>query len=309
MVINTLCLSGGGINGISFIGALEYLEKCNYININEINNYVGTSIGSIFCLFFILGYTLQEIKDFIMNFDFSPLNNYNNNNLDNILANYGINNGDIFIIIIINFLKSKINIENINFIDLYKLTNKKLNIIGTNFTKSCEECFNYETSPLMNVIIAIRISISIPIFFAPVYYNNNYYIDGGIYNNFGLNYSNINNTIGIYIKFNINNNIKSVIDIFIGTINIIFNSINEKNMNNMSNIIQIIHEPLDCITYTLSQEDKNKFLLLGINSSKIYLKNIYINNIKKILFNLIIKIFNKKKVLITNKKHNKSTQT
>jgi NTE family protein len=244
-----------------------------------------------------------------MNFDFSPLNNYNNNNLDNILTNYGINNGDVFLIIIINFIKSKINIENINFIDLYKLTNKKLNIIGTNFTKSCEECFNYETSPLMNVIIAIRISISIPIFFAPVYYNNNYYIDGGVYNNFGLNYSNINNTIGIYIKFNINNNINSVIDIFIGTINIIFNSLNEKNINNMSNIIQIIHEPLDCITYTLSQEDKNKFLLLGINSSKKYLKNIYINNIKKILFNLIIKIFNKKKVLITNKKHNKSTQT
>jgi NTE family protein len=309
MVINTLCLSGGGINGISFIGALEHLEKCKYININEINNYIGTSIGSIFCLFFILGYTLQEIKKFIMNFDFSPLNNYNNNNLDNILTNYGINNGDVFLIIIINFIKSKINIENINFIDLYKLTNKKLNIIGTNFTKSCEECFNYETSPLMNVIIAIRISISIPIFFAPVYYNNNYYIDGGVYNNFGLNYSNINNTIGIYIKFNINNNINSVIDIFIGTINIIFNSLNEKNINNMSNIIQIIHEPLDCITYTLSQEDKNKFLLLGINSSKKYLKNIYINNIKKILFNLIIKIFNKKKVLITNKKHNKSTQT
>jgi NTE family protein len=73
----------------------------------------------------------------------------------------------------------------------------------------------------MSVIIALRISISIPIFFAPIYYNNNYYIDGGVYNNLGLNYSDINNTLGICIKFNLkNNNINSIIDVLIGTINI-----------------------------------------------------------------------------------------
>jgi NTE family protein len=304
MVIDTLCLSGGGINGLSFIGALKYLEKCNFINFNNINHYIGTSIGSIFCLFLVLGYNLNEIKDFIILFDSNPLNSNNNNNLDNILINYGINNGDTFIIIFINLIKSKINLENINFIDLYKITNKKLSIIGTNFTKSCEECFNYETTPLMSVIIALRISISIPIFFAPVYYNNNYYIDGGIYNNFGLNYSNINNTLGIYIKLNTNNlTINSIVDIFIGTLNIIFNSISDKNINNLSNIIQIINEPINYISYSLTIEEKYKLILLGVKFSKIFLKKIYINNIKKIIFNIINKIITNKKLL------NKSTQT
>ena len=293
MTIKTLCLSGGGINCLSFIGALEYLEYCNYINIDKINNYIGTSGGSILCLFLVLGYSLKEIKDFILKFDFNPLNNIDNNNLDNILINYGINNGDSFIIIFINFIKSKFNIENINFLDLYKITKKKLNIIGTNFTKSCEECFNYKTTPSMPIIIALRISISIPIFFAPIYYNNNYYIDGGIYNNFGLNYSDTNNTLGIYIKFNVNNNnINSIIDILTGTINIIFNSISEKNINTKSNVIQIINESLNNISYSLPLEDKNKLILLGVKYSKIYLNKIYF---KKILFNIISIIIKNKK--------------
>lgn len=291
MTIKTLCLSGGGINCLSFIGALEYLEKCNYINLKEINNYIGTSGGSILCLFLVLGYSLKEIKDFIFKFDFNPLNSIDNNNLDNILINFGINNGDSFIIIFINLIKSKYNIENINFIDLYKITKKKLNIIGTNFTKSCEECFNYETTPFMSVIIALRISISIPIFFAPIYYNNNYYIDGGVYNNFGLNYSDINNTLGICIKFNLkNNNINSIIDVLIGTINIVFNSINDKNINNKSNIIQIINDSINTVSYSLPYEDKNKLILLGEKYSKIYLYKIYL---KKILFYLIHIIKNK----------------
>ena len=293
MTIKTLCLSGGGINCLSFIGALEYLEYCNYINIDKINNYIGTSGGYILCLFLVLGYSLKEIKDFILKFDFNPLNNIDNNNLDNILINYGINNGDSFIIIFINFIKSKFNIENINFLDLYKITKKKLNIIGTNFTKSCEECFNYKTTPSMPIIIALRISISIPIFFAPIYYNNNYYIDGGIYNNFGLNYSDTNNTLGIYIKFNVNNNnINSIIDILTGTINIIFNSISEKNINTKSNVIQIINESLNNISYSLPLEDKNKLILLGVKYSKIYLNKIYF---KKILFNIISIIIKNKK--------------
>jgi NTE family protein len=39
----------------------------------------------------------------------------------------------------------------------------------------------------MSVRLAIRISISVPIVFTPVLYNNNYYVDGGVINNFPMN--------------------------------------------------------------------------------------------------------------------------
>ena len=83
-----------------------------------------------------------------------------------------------------NFLKEKYNLEDINFIDHFKLTGKKLTMIGTNFSKACETVFNYETYPLMSVITAIRISCSIPVIFEPVLFEGDYYIDGGLINNF-----------------------------------------------------------------------------------------------------------------------------
>ena len=34
MEYDTICMSGGGLNGFAFIGALEYLNNTNYINIH-----------------------------------------------------------------------------------------------------------------------------------------------------------------------------------------------------------------------------------------------------------------------------------
>ena len=37
-IFDTICLSGGGIKGISFLGALDYLQFNSYINLNNIIN-------------------------------------------------------------------------------------------------------------------------------------------------------------------------------------------------------------------------------------------------------------------------------
>ena len=53
-MVDTLCFSGGGIKGFSFIGVLDYLAKNNKINLELIKNYVGTSCGAILSLHRIL---------------------------------------------------------------------------------------------------------------------------------------------------------------------------------------------------------------------------------------------------------------
>ena len=52
-LINTLCISGGGIKGISFISALDILIKHIYLDLTLINTFVGTSFGAIFCFLFL----------------------------------------------------------------------------------------------------------------------------------------------------------------------------------------------------------------------------------------------------------------
>ena len=63
-MINNLILSGGGIKGISLIGAIEYLYEKNYMN--NINTILGTSIGSIIGYLIIIGYTPEELYNIII---------------------------------------------------------------------------------------------------------------------------------------------------------------------------------------------------------------------------------------------------
>ena len=241
MEYDTICMSGGGLNGFAFIGALEYLNNTNYININSIKNFVGTSIGSVFALLLVCGYLPLELGDFIIDFNFTKINL--DISIENIFTNYGISNGERVEYIINSFIKNKFNIDNITFKQLFELTNKNLIIIGTNFTKSREEAFSYNKTPDMSVITAVRISISIPVFFTPVLYNNDYYVDGCITNNFPLKYCNENTTIGLYVRINSSNNIKTIINIIFGCLNIVTDTINNKDIISSKNIIQI-----DCNT-------------------------------------------------------------
>jgi NTE family protein len=134
IIIDTLCFSGGGIKGFAFIGALEQLIYLNKINFNNINKFVGTSAGAMLAFLLIIGLSINEIKEFILSFNFSKLNGKIDSNM--FFEKYGINNGDRIIYIFVKFLESKFNLSDISFEKLFELTNKNLFIIGTNYSKS-----------------------------------------------------------------------------------------------------------------------------------------------------------------------------
>ena len=146
-------------------------------------------------------------------------------------------------IVFSNFIKNKYNKDDLTFEELFKLTKKNLLIIGTNYTTQTEEVFSYDTTPNMSILIALRISISVPILFTPVLYNTYYYVDGCLVNNFPIDHCNIATTLGLNIIFN-NNNIKNnkIDDIFTllkNSIKIIMESINKHKKINNNNIIKI----------------------------------------------------------------------
>ena len=49
--IDTVCLSGGGIKGISFIGIIDKLNNEELINISTVKHWIGTSAGAIVSFF------------------------------------------------------------------------------------------------------------------------------------------------------------------------------------------------------------------------------------------------------------------
>ena len=267
-------MSGGGIKGFAFIGALDYLNKKKIINIDNIKNWVGTSIGSILAYAVVCGFSITEMENFIIEFDFTKTNP--DISIDNIFISHGISDGKRAEFILRSFIQHKFNIDDITFLELYKLTQKNLLIIGTNFTHAREELFSHNTTPDMSVVTAVRISMSIPVFFTPVLYNNCYYVDGSITNNFPIKHCDKYTTIGLYIRNNndtCNNEITSIVSIIIGCMNIISDTINHKDINMCDNIVQIDNYKHEFINFDFTIETKIKLLKLGHTYAKKFIKD------------------------------------
>ena len=294
MNYDTLCLSSGGIYGISYIGALDYLIETKILNLNNIKNFVGTSIGTIFLFFIILNYLIKDINNLIINMNFDKFES--ELNIENVLKNHGINDGKKIIIMLNFLLKKKFNLDDITFKELYLNYNKNFIIIGTNFSKGSEEVFNYINTPDMSIITAIRISISIPLFFTPVLYNNQYYVDGALTNIFPINHCNQETTIAINLPYSSEYTINNIFDVFLNSLQIVAKSISCKNKCIITdNIINIeCNEFSSSCDFKITLEKKIFFINVGresaikhINNSNLHIKitcndilNDIINNIK-----------------------------
>ena len=274
MEYDTICMSGAGIKGMAFIGAIDYLNKKKFINIENIKNWAGTSSGSIIAYIFVCGFSISEIENFIIEFDFTKINP--DISIDNIFYNHGISDGNRAEFILRSFIQHKFNVDDITFSELYKLTNKNLLIIGTNFTNACEEVFSHNNTPDMSVITAVRISMSLPVFFTPVLYNNCYYVDGSLKNNFPINYCNKYTTIGLYVKNNndtCTNKISSIVSIILGCSNIIADTINHKDVHLCDTIIQIDNYKHEMVNFDFTIDTKMKLLKLGQTYAKKFIKD------------------------------------
>ena len=272
----TICLSGGGIKGFSFIGALEYMEEQNKINISEINNWVGTSAGSLVSFILSIDYSIKDLKEFVLDFNFKKL--IPDVDIDNLFNHHGIDNGDKIMLIMKNFLKEKLDLDDITFEDHMKITNKKLTIIGTNYSKGIEAVFNHILTPKMSVLLAIRISMSVPIIFTPVLYENDYYIDGGFVNNFPLDQCNPLYTLGIYIKNSVGMKMKDIFTLATGCMGIIADTISRKSCLNNYNVIEIENCDNEVTNFNLDYDKKLKIINLGITFAKKFLENVKIKN-------------------------------
>tara|TARA_A100001015_G_C14929404_1_gene687850 strand:+ start:227 stop:1111 length:885 start_codon:yes stop_codon:yes gene_type:complete len=269
MKIENLVFSGGGIKGLSFIGCLQYLEESKLIN--DIKCISGTSIGSLFATLLTIGYTSYEIKNIFLNIDFNTLQNIN---LFSINKKYGLDTGEKFINFIKVLFKEKNISENITFKELYNKFKIDLIITGTNISKQKIEYFNYKNNPDMEIIIAVRISISVPIVYEYVKYNDNLYVDGGILDDYPIHIfkNNIENTIGFLI-YNYNKSIDiSTFDEYIYSfLFCLLKKVNKlKKEVYIKNTILLEQDKIGFLDIEINKDEKNELINLGYKRTKNY---------------------------------------
>jgi len=195
---NTIVLSGASTKGIVLLGGLQYAyDNCFLKNVT---NYIGTSAGSIICYLLAIGYTPVEIIVYICtNQLFEKIQNFN------IIAM--INGSGALSFNHIHEQLEKMTIEKIGFLpnleQLYSRFGKKLTCVTHNFTTNTTEYLNYETFPTLPCITALRMSSNLPLIFDRYKYGDNFYIDGGVSNNFPIDKVDIegNKVFGLTIDF------------------------------------------------------------------------------------------------------------
>lgn len=186
-MLKNLVLSGGAIKGFSFIGVIRFLEERNVMKYFE--TFIGSSAGSLVCLFLSLGMSSIEIEETCMDI----LTNYIKEPIDlncvlNLNETLGIDNGNIVVQHLKSICKKQFDDDNINFINLMKKTGNNLVVCASNLSTRIPTYFSADTTPLVHVIDAIRASITIPFIFTPKLINGNIYVDAGVFDNFPIEF-------------------------------------------------------------------------------------------------------------------------
>jgi NTE family protein len=200
-----LVFEGGGIRGISYAGALEELEKAGQLK--HLKRVGGTSVGAIQATLVALNYTPEEMADIISDLNLKHFNDGKFifiGGFNRLFKKYGWYQGNALLHWIERLVETKTGNGDLTFRELHNLTETKgfkdLYITGTNLTQQKAEVFSYESYPEMKVKDAVRISISIPLYFRAVLMDsigNVFYkttdekkydvlIDGGILLNFPI---------------------------------------------------------------------------------------------------------------------------
>ncbi|SFQ21782.1 patatin-like phospholipase family protein [Hymenobacter arizonensis] len=170
-----LVMEGGGIRGIAYGGALQELEQQGVLR--GIERVGGTSAGAIQAALLAVGYSASEIIAVV---NATPVQRLNDGRFiffggsHRLVKQYGWYRGDQFATYMSELVARKTQQPNLTLGELHALAQQQptrfrdLYTTGTNLTTQRVQVFSYETTPTMRVADAVRISMSIPLYFRAV---------------------------------------------------------------------------------------------------------------------------------------------
>jgi predicted acylesterase/phospholipase RssA len=188
MTISHLVISGGGPIMIQILGAVQYLDENNFLNMEDIKTIYGTSSGAMLGVLICLKFDWETINDYIIK---RPWEDVFPIKIQNILDAY--TKKGIFDIKTIEkcfkplFDAKDIDI-NINLDDFYKLTNIELHLFTFEINEYKVQDISYLTHPTLSLMNALLMTCALPLLVTPVCLDDKCFIDGGMSCNYPLKY-------------------------------------------------------------------------------------------------------------------------
>jgi predicted acylesterase/phospholipase RssA len=180
-MLKNIIFPGGGLKGWAYIGTIRALTEL--VDYSVIEQVIGTSIGSLFGLCYVLQIEWSYLLDFIINLDFKEMIDID---IDSILVTQSLLEGKKYQQLLKEVISTKVDPE-ITFLELRNISKILLTINAYNITKRKEEYFNYLLTPNVKVIDAVMASCTLPLVFPAYNINNDYYYDSFLINNCAYN--------------------------------------------------------------------------------------------------------------------------
>jgi NTE family protein len=180
-----LVFEGAGVRNCAYAGALIALEEHGVFR--QVEQVAGTSSGSIAATLVSLGYTAAELRQAMLELDFARIRDGNwLSGPPRVLSRYGWNPGDYFLASMEEVIAARTGDGRITFAQLRQRGFKPLYVVGTSLSARNVRVFPDERSQDMAVADAVRISMSIPFFFASREFQGEVYVDGGVMWNYPI---------------------------------------------------------------------------------------------------------------------------
>jgi predicted acylesterase/phospholipase RssA len=183
-----ICLSGGGIRAVAFVGALEILETQGLLR--SVKEYIGVSAGALISYGLVLGYTIQELKKLCMEFDFGLIRCVDPESAMNFLDQYGFDRGDNLKRFLESILKQKNLPPDTTFQDLavQRPNLPTLRCFASDLNVCEPREFSLALTPTVKLTEALLATMSLTFYFTPVIdpLNGHYLTDGGVLHNYPM---------------------------------------------------------------------------------------------------------------------------
>jgi predicted acylesterase/phospholipase RssA len=168
---------GGGVKGIGLVGALRRVEQQENV---EFEGLAGTSAGAIVAALYAAGYTTEELRELLLETDFMTLLDAPRFRSLQLWRRYGIHKGQKLYRWLYELLREK------GVVKFEDLKDRDVKIIAADIRKKEVLVFDKKSHPSLEVAAAIRMSLSIPLFFEAYRHDQSLVVDGGLLTNYPL---------------------------------------------------------------------------------------------------------------------------
>lgn len=288
-IIKHIVISGGGIAGFSYYGALKDMSKMGLWDINNIKTIYGTSVGAIFATVLSLKYDWDTLDDYIIKRPWHTVYKFDMEKIFQTFQTKGIFSKKVVEDSLLPLFNGKDIPITVTMKEFYDIMQIELHVFSTSINTFELVDFSYKTHPDWKVVDVVYASCALPILMQPLIIDNVCYSDGGFFANYPIkecikNGADSEEVIGItrtsVIK-SANNKVdenSSLID-YIFTI---FYNVTERLLNNRTEQPKIKYEiEIECPPMSLydiyigvsNMDERKRLISIGSETCKKYTFN------------------------------------